>query len=111
MSRNINNFFQSFVCETCGKAFRFRSNLAEHRSVHTAVKPYVCKFCGKSSRLKGHQSVYRFFETIDFLGNLTKHILKHHKSETDEAVGKDDIIVKKIGHAAKKVRAKFQLPK
>jgi hypothetical protein len=27
--------------------------LAEHRSVHTALKPFVCKFCGKSSRLKG----------------------------------------------------------
>uniref|UniRef100_A0A914RV50 C2H2-type domain-containing protein n=2 Tax=Ascarididae TaxID=6250 RepID=A0A914RV50_PAREQ len=44
---------KAFICEICGKAFRFRSNLAEHRSVHTALKPYVCKFCGKSSRLKG----------------------------------------------------------
>ncbi|CAL2050468.1 unnamed protein product [Caenorhabditis brenneri] len=71
---------RAFICETCGKAFRFRSNLAEHRSVHTALKPYVCKFCGKSSRLKG---------------NLTKHILKHHKKEQNEAIAKDDIIVKK----------------
>lgn len=71
---------KAFICETCGKAFRFRSNLAEHRSVHTALKPYVCKFCGKSSRLKG---------------NLTKHILKHHKKEQNEAIAKDDIIVKK----------------
>uniref|UniRef100_A0A8R1HVM7 C2H2-type domain-containing protein n=1 Tax=Caenorhabditis japonica TaxID=281687 RepID=A0A8R1HVM7_CAEJA len=71
---------KAFICETCGKAFRFRSNLAEHRSVHTALKPYVCKFCGKSSRLKG---------------NLTKHILKHHKKEQNDAIGKDDIIVKK----------------
>ncbi|VDP10063.1 unnamed protein product, partial [Heligmosomoides polygyrus] len=72
--------FQSFICEICGKAFRFRSNLAEHRSVHTALKPYVCKYCGKSSRLKG---------------NLTKHILKHHKKEQNEQIGKDDIIIKK----------------
>ncbi|KIH68723.1 zinc finger, C2H2 type [Ancylostoma duodenale] len=70
----------SFICEICGKAFRFRSNLAEHRSVHTALKPYVCKYCGKSSRLKG---------------NLTKHILKHHKKEQNEQIGKDDIIIKK----------------
>ncbi|OUC44334.1 zinc finger, C2H2 type [Trichinella nativa] len=63
-----------------GGAFRFRSNLAEHRSVHTSLKPYVCRFCGKSSRLKG---------------NLTKHILKHHKREQNEFIGKDDIIIKK----------------
>jgi uncharacterized Zn-finger protein len=68
------------VCEICGKAFRFRSNLAEHRSVHTAVKPFVCKFCGKSSRLKG---------------NLTKHILKHHKTEQRDYIGTDEYIIKK----------------
>ncbi|KAL7074672.1 hypothetical protein ACQ4LE_005978 [Meloidogyne hapla] len=71
---------KAFICEICNKAFRFRSNLAEHRSVHTAVKPFVCKFCGKSSRLKG---------------NLTKHILKHHKNEQKDYIGTDDYIIKK----------------
>uniref|UniRef100_A0A914L4Z7 C2H2-type domain-containing protein n=1 Tax=Meloidogyne incognita TaxID=6306 RepID=A0A914L4Z7_MELIC len=71
---------KAFICEICNKAFRFRSNLAEHRSVHTAVKPFVCKFCGKSSRLKG---------------NLTKHILKHHKNEQRDYIGTDDYIIKK----------------
>ena len=28
-------------------------------------------------------------------GNLTKHILKHHKKEASDQIGKDDIIVKK----------------
>lgn len=32
---------KAFICEICGKGFRFRSNLAEHRSVHTSLKPYV----------------------------------------------------------------------
>ncbi|XP_003380903.1 zinc finger protein [Trichinella spiralis] len=77
---NVYQAEKSFICEICGKAFRFRSNLAEHRSVHTSLKPYVCRFCGKSSRLKG---------------NLTKHILKHHKREQNEFIGKDDIIIKK----------------
>ncbi|KRZ53042.1 Myeloid zinc finger 1 [Trichinella nativa] len=63
---NVYQGEKSFVCEICGKAFRFRSNLAEHRSVHTSLKPFVCLICGKSSRLKG---------------NLTKHILKHHMLE------------------------------
>lgn len=84
---------KSFVCEICGKAFRFRSNLAEHRSVHTAVKPFVCKFCGKSSRLKGKFFKTYFFDKI--LGNLTKHILKHHKTEQKDYIGTDDIIIKK----------------
>ena len=30
-----------------------------------------------------------------FLGNLTKHILKHHKKEQNAYIGKDDIIIKK----------------
>uniref|UniRef100_A0A0M3HY37 DUF362 domain-containing protein n=1 Tax=Ascaris lumbricoides TaxID=6252 RepID=A0A0M3HY37_ASCLU len=29
------------------------------------------------------------------IGNLTKHILKHHKKEQDAYIGKDDIIIKK----------------
>lgn len=77
---------KSFVCEICGKGFRFRSNLAEHRSVHTAVKPFVCKFCGKSSRLKG---------------NLTKHILKHHRNEQKELLGSDESALKKGKKSAK----------
>lgn len=48
--------------------------------MHTAVKPFVCKFCGKSSRLKG---------------NLTKHILKHHKTEQRDYIGTDEYIIKK----------------
>uniref|UniRef100_A0A0N5BRX4 C2H2-type domain-containing protein n=1 Tax=Strongyloides papillosus TaxID=174720 RepID=A0A0N5BRX4_STREA len=74
------NTDKSFLCEICSKAFRFRSNLAEHRSVHSNLKPYVCGWCGKSSRLKG---------------NLTKHILKHHKAEQNAYIGTDDIIIKK----------------
>uniref|UniRef100_A0AC35UHJ4 C2H2-type domain-containing protein n=1 Tax=Rhabditophanes sp. KR3021 TaxID=114890 RepID=A0AC35UHJ4_9BILA len=54
---------KAFICEICGKAFRFRSNLAEHRSVHS--------------------------------GNLTKHILKHHKLEQNAVIGTDEIIIKK----------------
>lgn len=56
------------------------------RSVHTAVKPFVCKFCGKSSRLKG---------------NLTKHILKHHRNEQKELLGSDESALKKGKKSAK----------
>lgn len=30
-----------------------------------------------------------------FLGNLTKHILKHHKTEQLDYIGTDEIIIKK----------------
>uniref|UniRef100_A0A915M182 C2H2-type domain-containing protein n=1 Tax=Meloidogyne javanica TaxID=6303 RepID=A0A915M182_MELJA len=39
---------KAFICEICNKAFRFRSNLAEHRSVHTAVKPFAIEFLERS---------------------------------------------------------------
>lgn len=33
--------------------------------------------------------------TFAISGNLTKHILKHHKTEQKDYIGKDDIIIKK----------------
>ncbi|OZC07722.1 zinc finger, C2H2 type [Onchocerca flexuosa] len=47
---------KAFICEICGKAFRFRSNLAEHRSVHTALKPYFDP--SNNNRSKPHFSKY-----------------------------------------------------
>ncbi|NWR82114.1 ZN865 protein, partial [Centropus bengalensis] len=32
----------------CGKTFRYRSNLLEHRRVHLGEKVYRCEPCGKS---------------------------------------------------------------
>ncbi|NXN23375.1 ZN865 protein, partial [Nycticryphes semicollaris] len=32
----------------CGKTFRYRSNLLEHRRVHLGEKVYRCELCGKS---------------------------------------------------------------
>jgi len=54
---NMPDEIRGFVCEICGKAFRFRSNLAEHRSVHTAVKPFVSSLVG----LLYQQTIYYEF--------------------------------------------------
>jgi hypothetical protein len=61
-----------FGCDICGKAFRFKSNLFEHRSVHSGFTPHACPYCGKTCRLKG---------------NLKKHLKTHvsSKEELDEA--------------------------
>uniref|UniRef100_A0AC35EX81 C2H2-type domain-containing protein n=1 Tax=Panagrolaimus sp. PS1159 TaxID=55785 RepID=A0AC35EX81_9BILA len=51
-------------CNECGKTFRFKSNLFEHKSLHSSEQTYqyVCPFCSKSCRLKG---------------NLKKHLQIH----------------------------------
>lgn len=61
-------------CPECGKRFRFKSNLFEHKTLHQQSTPYVCIFCNKSCRLKG---------------NLKKHLQIHvSSSEALEALWK-----------------------
>uniref|UniRef100_A0A914DYD2 C2H2-type domain-containing protein n=1 Tax=Acrobeloides nanus TaxID=290746 RepID=A0A914DYD2_9BILA len=55
-----------YKCELCGKRFRFKSNLFEHKSIHSQQShAFVCPFCGKTCRLKG---------------NLKKHLQVHVNS-------------------------------
>ncbi|KAL3110048.1 hypothetical protein niasHT_015651 [Heterodera trifolii] len=58
-------------CDQCQKAFRFKSNLFEHKSLHlgsSSRNPFVCPFCSKTCRLKG---------------NLKKHLQVHVTSAED----------------------------
>ena len=48
----------SFKCDTCGKAFRFNSNLIVHQRIHTGERPFVCKICGNDFARKDSLQIH-----------------------------------------------------
>lgn len=61
---------KTYICDTCHKEFRGKSDLTRHKFVHTNEKPYKCETCNKCYR----QEI-----------NLKNHIISAHKREREFA--------------------------
>ncbi|XP_073467419.1 uncharacterized protein [Aquarana catesbeiana] len=48
-----------FSCTECGRCFRFKSKLNEHKISHTGEKPYSCPECGKCFSRKSDLSIHQ----------------------------------------------------
>nr|CAD7197504.1 unnamed protein product [Timema douglasi] len=44
----------NFACEICGKPFKRKEHLFQHRKLHTGERPYVCSVCSKAFSRKEH---------------------------------------------------------
>ncbi|XP_077169013.1 B-cell CLL/lymphoma 6 member B protein [Paroedura picta] len=51
-----------YKCHFCNSGFRYKGNLASHRSLHTGEKPYRCRICGaqfnRPANLKTHLRIH-----------------------------------------------------
>ncbi|XP_054624989.1 BCL6A transcription repressor b isoform X3 [Dunckerocampus dactyliophorus] len=51
-----------YKCDCCQAAFRYKGNLASHKTVHTGAKPYCCNICGaqfnRPANLKTHARIH-----------------------------------------------------
>ncbi|KAF2362161.1 Homeobox domain [Trinorchestia longiramus] len=56
ISHNESEMLRRFKCDECGKAFKFKHHLKEHKRIHSGEKPFECEHCGKRFSHSGSYS-------------------------------------------------------
>ncbi|XP_076046909.1 Zn finger homeodomain 1 [Oratosquilla oratoria] len=56
ISHQESDVLRRFKCDECGKAFKFKHHLKEHKRIHSGEKPFECEYCTKRFSHSGSYS-------------------------------------------------------
>ncbi|WAR18119.1 ZN888-like protein [Mya arenaria] len=60
-----------FWCKSCGKEYKWRSDMARHVRIHTGEKPFKCSVCQKAFALKSNLKSHMFTHFVARPGHFS----------------------------------------